>query len=248
MLLIILGSGTSVISLKRSSPANFLKIGDKQILVDCGAGTLIQLEKAALSYKEIDMIFISHYHIDHISDLYALIWVLKWPGVNRKKDLYIFGPVGFKKFYETYIKPLVWATPAEGFDVVIKEISGKIDFENFSVQCCKTAHTDASLAYKFIEKDQSLVISGDTDYSEDLIEFAKECKVLMLECSFENSMKVKGHLTPRECGEIAKKAGVGKLILTHLYPASPEIIRLNETKKIFDNTILAEDLMEIKIW
>ena len=73
MLLKILGSGTCMISLKRSSPANYLKIGEKQILVDCGPGTLTQLEKAGVPYKDIDMVFITHYHIDHISDLDALI-------------------------------------------------------------------------------------------------------------------------------------------------------------------------------
>lgn len=247
MLLKILGSGTCVISLKRSSPANYLKIGEKQILVDCGPGTLLQLEKAGLPYKDIDMVFITHFHIDHISDLDALIWVYKWEGLKRCKDLVVVGPVGFKKFYETYIKPLVWASPAESFDVVIKEISDKMEFKNFTVKCCKTEHTDESIAYKFTEKEKSLVISGDTDFSEDLVEFAKGSNVLMLECSFENSMKVNGHLTPKECGEIAKRAGVGKLILTHLYPASPEIIRLNEAKEMFVNTTLAKDLMEVEI-
>ena len=247
MLLKILGSGTCVISLKRSSPANYLKIGGKQLLVDCGPGTLMQLEKAGLHYKDIDIVFITHYHIDHISDLDALIWVYKWGGLKRKKDLIIVGPVGFANFYNTYIKPLVWETPAESFDVIIKEIENKIDFTTFAVECCKTEHTDESVAYKFIENENSLVISGDTDFSEDLIKLAQGCNVLMLECSFENSMKVNGHLTPKECGFIAKRAGVEKLILTHLYPASPEIIRLNEAKEIFVNTILAEDLMEIEI-
>lgn len=247
MLLRILGSGTCVISLKRSSPANYLKIGKKEILVDCGPGTLTQLEKAGVSYKDIDMVFITHYHIDHISDLDALIWVYKWEGLNRTKDLVVVGPVGFRKFYETYIKPLVWTTPAESFDVIIKEIGDKIEFENFTVECCKTEHSDESIAYKFTEKEKSLVISGDTDFSVELVEFAQGCEVLMLECSFENSMKVNGHLTPKECGEIARNSGAKKLILTHFYPGSPEIVRLNETKEVFVNTTLAEDLMEVEI-
>jgi len=56
MILTILGSGTCVPSLKRNSPSNYLKIDDKQILIDCGSGTLLQLEKANLSYKEIGFI------------------------------------------------------------------------------------------------------------------------------------------------------------------------------------------------
>ena len=68
----------------------------------------------------------------------------------------------------------------------------------------------------------------------------------MLECSFPNTMKEKGHLIPKECGLIAKKAGVKKLIITHLYPVSSDKVKLSQTKKIFKNTILAEDLMKIK--
>ena len=66
MKLTILGSGTCVPSLKRNAPSNYLKIGDKQILVDCGSGTLLQLEKANLTYNEIDIVCISHYHTDQI--------------------------------------------------------------------------------------------------------------------------------------------------------------------------------------
>jgi len=60
-------------------------------------------------------------------------------------------------------------------------------------------------------------------------------------------MKKKGHLISRECGLIAQKAKAKKLILTHFYPVSPERIRLSQTKKIFKNTILAEDFMKIEI-
>ena len=247
MMLKILGSGTCVMSRKRSSPANYLKIGEKVILVDCGPGTLSQIEKAGLSYKNIDMVFITHFHIDHISDLDALIWVYKWEGLKRTKDLIIVGPAGLYNFYKTYIKPQVMADSEENFKVIIQEIEGLTEFKNFSVNCCKTEHNNESIAYKFIEKSKSLVISGDTDYSDSLVEFARGCDLLMVECSFENSMKVTGHLTSKECGDIAKKSGAKKLILTHLYPASPAIIRLNETKEVFENTILAEDLMEIRI-
>ena len=126
MLLKILGSGTCVISLKRSSPANYLRIDDKQILVDCGPGTLIQMEKAGLSYKEIDMVFLTYFHIDHVLDLNALIWAYKWGGLKRKKDLSIIGPAGLRKFYGTFIKPLVWEPPAQDFNFIIKEIDNSL--------------------------------------------------------------------------------------------------------------------------
>lgn len=248
MRLIVLGSGTCVPSLKRNSPSNYIRIGNVQLLVDCGSGTLLQLEKAKLNYKEIDMVCVSHYHVDHISDLNALIQALNWtPGFDRKKDLTLIGPAGFRTFYESYLKPISGVPRPDTYNIIVEEIDNKVKFDNFIIESYKTNHNDDSIAYKFYENNKVLVISGDTDYDENLIKFSENSDLLVLECSNPNDQKVAGHLVSRECGEIAKKANVKKLVLSHLYPTSPEEIRLKETKEIFPNTILAEDLMEIKI-
>lgn len=248
MELTILGSGTCVPTIERASPANYLEIGKTKILVDCGPGSMRQLAKAKLDYKSIDIVFFTHFHPDHISDLGAFIQALKWtPGFTRKKDLALAGPVGFKKFYESYVKPVSGVPRPHTFIIKIKEIKRKMIFENFTVESVKTIHNDESIAYKFTEKNRSLVISGDCDYDEKLSDLSNNADVLMLECSFPDNMKTKGHLTPKECGLIAQKANAKKLILTHLYPTSPEKIRLSQTKKVFKNTILAKDLMKIRI-
>jgi ribonuclease BN (tRNA processing enzyme) len=248
MRLVILGSGTCVPSLKRSSPSNYLHIDGKQVLIDCGPGTLLQLEKAGLDYKGIDIICISHYHPDHISDLNALIQALNCtPGFNRKKDLFFIGPVGFKNFYELYIKPISGGPRPNTYRIFIKEISKRIKINHFTIESCKTNHNAESIAYKFIEEEKSLVISGDTDFDSNLIEFAKNSDILILECSYPNNQKVSGHLIPKECGEIAKRANVKKLILSHLYPVVHGEKRGSETKEVFQNTVLAEDLMNFYI-
>jgi len=248
MKLTIIGSGTCVPTIKRGSPANYLEIGKIKALVDCGSGTLRQLIKAKLDYKNIDIAFFTHFHSDHILDLNAFIQALNsTPGFDRKKDLILVGPVGFKKFYESYLKPVSGTPRPNTYKIKIKEIKKKLAFENFSLECQKTIHSDTSIAYKFTENGNTLVISGDCDYDEKLATFSKNVDVLMLECSFPDNMKSKGHLISKECGLIAQKAKAKKLILTHLYPTSPEKIRLNQARKIFKNTILAEDFMRIEI-
>jgi ribonuclease BN (tRNA processing enzyme) len=246
MQLTLLGTGTSQVSKKRVSPANHLKIADKSILVDCGCGTLIRLDQAGIPFKDIDVIFISHFHIDHISDLYSILWALKYPHLNRKKDLLIVGPIGFERFYNTYVKPIVFPKPFDLFNVNITEIKDKITFKDFNVEVNSTPHTAESIAYKFSANEKTLVIAGDMDYDGDLITFSKKADLLILECSFDNSMKVEGHLIPKECGEIAVKADVKQLIITHFYPIHKEV-RLKETQAIFQNTIMAEDLLTIDL-
>ena len=247
MKLTILGSGTCVPSLKRSSPANFLKIKKHNIFVDCGSGTLKQLIKIKESYKDIDYVFLTHFHTDHISDLNALIQALNWtPRFTRKKDLILVGPVGLKKYCaKRYIKT---DTEPSTFKIKIKEIRKGLKFDGFNVEAVKTVHSKESIAYKFKEKNKSLVITGDCDYNENLVRFSKNSDILLIECSFANNMKEVGHLTSKECAEIAKKADVKKLVLTHLYPpVSTEKKRFDYVKKRFKKTILAKDLMKVEV-
>jgi len=245
MKLTILGSGTCVPSLKRSAPSNFLKILNKEVIIDFGPGTLRQMLRAKIDYKTIDFVFLTHFHPDHIGELRSFIQALDWtPNFDRKKDLILIGPTGFKEFYKRTIN----SKPRPGtYNLKIKEIRKNLAIGGFKVSCVKTVHSNESVAYKFTEKTKSIVITGDCDYDDKLIKFSKNSNLLLTECSFENRMKVKGHLTPKECGEIAKQANVDKLVLTHLYPTGPEFVRLRETKKIFRNTILAKDLLTMEI-
>ncbi len=245
MKLTILGSGTCVPSLERSSPANFLKILNTEIIIDFGPGTMHQLLKAKIDYKTIDVVCLTHFHPDHASELHSFIQALNWtPNFKRKKDLILIGPVGFKNFFKNTINsnPL-----SDSYKIKIKEIRNYLAFNGFKVKCVKTIHNQESIGYKFIEKTKSIVITGDCDYDLNLIKFSKNSNLLLTECSFPNDLKMKGHLVPKECGEIAKQANVGKLVLTHLYPTSPEAVRLKETKKVFKNTVLANDLLTINI-
>jgi len=247
MKLTILGSGTAVPLKNRSAPANYLKIKDKNILVDCGSGAIRQLEKSGNSYKDLDYIFLTHFHPDHFSDLTILIEALNYtPNFTRKKDLIILDPVGIKSFFSKYIAPIEGVRPKD-FKIKIREIVNEVHFEDFRIEILNTNHNRESIAYKFTEKKKSLVISGDCGFEKGLIDFSKSSKVLLLECSQDSKKRDNGHLNSKECGIIARESKASKLILTHLYTGSSEKVRLQEAKTIFPKTVLAEDFMEIEI-
>jgi ribonuclease BN (tRNA processing enzyme) len=248
MHLIILGSGTCVPSLKRNAPGYYLGVFDKHVLIDCGSGTILQLEKAGKSYRDINAVFITHTHPDHISDLLPFIHaILATPGFQREKDLLMVGPKGFKKYYESHIS-FVLKKP-KTFTIEVIEIKDKLDLGYLSVFSKKTVHSENSIAYRFEDGEKSLVITGDCDYDRGIAELSKDADVLIADCSFPDAMKVAGHLTPKECGLIARKGKVKKLILSHIYPSSyPDLQRLEECRAVFDGgVLLAEDLMEISI-
>ena len=99
MKLTVLGSGTAAPRLDRNTPSYLLEIGNKKLLFDSGPGTIRQLLKLKVNLLDIDHIFYSHLHNDHISDLPAIIWSNNY-GTFRKKPLNIYGPKGFKKYFK----------------------------------------------------------------------------------------------------------------------------------------------------
>jgi ribonuclease BN (tRNA processing enzyme) len=235
-------------SLKRNAPGYYLEVFDKKILIDCGSGTVLQLERAGKSYKDIDAVFITHTHPDHISDLMPFIHaLLATPGFKREKDLLLVGSRGFKIIFESCISRVM--KKPKGFIIDLVEIENKLDMRYLHVFSKKTVHSENSIAYRFEDGEKSIVISGDCDYDEGIVELSKDADLLIIDCSFPDAMKAPGHLTPKECGLVAKKAKVKKLILSHLYPTSfPDAERLEECKVVFDgDVLLAEDLMEVNI-
>ncbi|GBD98223.1 ribonuclease Z [bacterium BMS3Abin07] len=248
MKLIVLGSGTCVPSLKRNAPGYYLEGGGKRLIVDCGSGTLLQLLKAGKSYKDIDALFITHTHPDHVSGLVPFIHALAaTPGYERTRDISIIGPDGIKQFYERCVSSVI--RKPRSFSINLSEIDEKMDIGNLNVFAVKTVHSDNSIAFRFEEEGKSVVMTGDCDFDEELIKFSLGADLLVIDCSYPDKLKVPGHLDSTECGLIAERAGVKKILLSHIYPSPyPDHIRLTECRAVFGgDVLLAEDLMEFAI-
>lgn len=107
------------------------------------------------------------------------------------------------------------------------------------------------LTYKEEDKKVSFVL--DTSFNKNIIPFVKNSDLLVSESTFSSDMEKiageYGHLTSKQAGEIAKKSNSRKLILTHIsqrFEKEKNRI-LNESKKIFKNSVLAEDLKSFEI-
>ena len=97
----ILGSGTCVPSLKRSSCSVLMQVGISKLLFDSGPGTIHRLLEAHTAIFEISHIFYSHFHPDHSSEFVPFIFATKYPDNNRRKiPLTVAGGWGFLDFYE----------------------------------------------------------------------------------------------------------------------------------------------------
>jgi len=216
-------------------------------MVDCGSGALVQLERTGRSYRDIDCVFLTHLHPDHVSDLGVLLQALQHtPGFNRTKPLSIFGSSELHRKLALCI-PRALLHP-DGFVIRLKEMSGPVDLPGLRILSMKTMHKPESLAYRFEAGGRSIVITGDSDFSEPLAGFSRAADLLVADCSFPHRKKIPGHMSAMECGILARNAGARELILSHIYPAGePDEDRIAECTEAFQGRVtMARDLMEIE--
>lgn len=248
----ILGSGTCVPSLKRSSCSVLIQIDTTMLLFDSGAGTMRRLLEAGVAIDKISYIFYSHLHPDHSGELVPLLFATKYPDTYmRRKPFTIVAAKGFADFYEKLkLAYGQWIELAPGL-MIIAELDDKdrdhLDCGLFDVDSLPMNHTDKSLAYRITAPNgRSIVYSGDTDVCENLAVLAREADVLICESALPDEMKVPGHLTPSLAGRIATQAGVKKLVLTHFYPECDTVDVSEQCRKTYQGPlVLAEDLMEM---
>jgi len=250
MELIILGSGTGVPSVKRGSPAALIKAGNQSILLDSGSGTLARMLRAGVTYKEVDAALYSHIHPDHVADLVPLIFACKYHEDPRTKDLRILGGRGFRDYFEGLRSVYgSWIEP-ETFRIHIQEVlADNIEIGELRITTLPLEHAPESVGYRVTSHSgRTVVYSGDTDYCRNIVELARGADILMLECSFPEGQKVKGHLTPALAGRIAHEAGCTRLVLTHLYPPCDQSDIRGDCQDVFPGEVLvAEDMMRIAI-
>lgn len=252
MEIIFLGTGTGAPSARRGSPGLVVRAGDSTLLFDSGSGTLRQLAKAGLSYNDLDYLLYTHLHPDHIADLGPYLFATRYfPEFTRIKPVQIYGPQGLLRHYE-YIRQAFghWIEPPEG-RVFLSELPQRHTFlcSTVQIETGPITHTPESLGYRVTEPGgATLAITGDTDFSQNLIDLARGVDLLITECSLPEGLKVEGHLIPNLAGRAAREAQVKALALTHFYPQCEGQDLLSPIAKEFDGPItLAEDLLRLTL-
>jgi ribonuclease BN (tRNA processing enzyme) len=248
----ILGSGTCVPSLARSSCSVLMEIGGEKLLFDAGAGTLRRMVECGVSIFDITCIFFSHFHPDHTAELVPFLFATKYSRAkSRNTKLTIVAGKGFSDFYQA-LKTAYgsWIELDPGILSVVEMDThdpDSLDFDLFSVSTRPAAHNPESISYRIASPSgYSVVYSGDTDYTQNLITLAAEAQILICECSHPDAEKVQGHLSPSLAGKIATGANVQKLVLTHFYPQCDGFDIEKECRKTYKGElVLAEDLMRL---
>lgn len=259
----MLGTGSPRPDLERSGPAQVLFIDDLPILIDCGEGTTAQLMKAEIPPQNIKHLFFTHLHSDHFFG-YGQFLLGGW-GLGRR-ELTIIGPKGIKEFHETLVRmfydDISYRTslgrPGNGvLDVKIIEIDqpGRVEVDiPAQVIAAEMVHNVPTFGYRFQTDEQAVVFSGDTAPTPAIIELARNADILVQDAGlaqtavYRNTKSVelqniwdnlqKEHCTPAQAGEIAQKACVKTLVLTHFLPNIDEEETYQEAACTFNGEII----------
>ena len=216
MRLKVLGTGTCIPSLTRGSAAYLVSSGDRKVLIDAGPATVRRLLEFDHTVDDIDIIVITHFHVDHTADLATFLFVCNYGVVRREKPLLIIGGQGMQRFYRGLRAVYPWVSP-KSYTLTVRSMpAGTLDEGELRIQTKRTRHNKESIGVR-IGVDRSITFTGDTDYSGSLVNLARRTDVLVAECSFPEK-KVKGHMNLETLDRVVRAAKPGKVLLTHLYP------------------------------
>jgi ribonuclease BN (tRNA processing enzyme) len=221
MKLTVLGTGTIAFSPTRSCAGYYVEAGGARLLMDCGAGTSRRLAELGIEWQSITHVALTHFHIDHHQDLPSILFAWKYGQLPpRSAPVEIIGPAGTRALLERLSAAYGEWVLSPGYPVNVTELASgtAYDLGGARLDCVKVPHTPESVAYSITEGGRRLVYSGDTGFDPELAAWARGCDLMVLECSLPETMAIPEHLTPEQCGEIARLAEPGLLVLTHLYP------------------------------
>jgi ribonuclease BN (tRNA processing enzyme) len=277
--LILLGTGGGPRPKRAvSAPAQVVLVNDVPYVIDCGDGVARQLVSAGVPLPGLRHVFVTHHHSDHNADYGALILLAWASGLRTRLDCW--GPPPLAEMTRLFFQmnafdietriadegrvplmPLVHAHDLSAGGLVLQD-------ENVRVSAALVDHPPVvpAFAYRFDAADRSIVISGDTARSENLIRLALGADVLVHEALWvpavdrlvaqvPNASTLKEHIiashtSAEDCGRVAEAAGVRTLVLSHLVPSDDPSVTdqmwIDAARAHFrGNVIVAKDLMEI---
>jgi ribonuclease BN (tRNA processing enzyme) len=262
----------------RAAPAQALVIGDAIYVVDCGNGVGRQMVLAGLPLRGLRHVFLTHHHSDHAADLVTLP-LLAWAALDTEVALH--GPPPLRRSVEAGLRAAAFDIATRVTDEGRRPLGDLVRVHEFrsdgivhkdaqvTVRAARVEHPPIreAYAYRFDTADWSVVVSGDTAPSANLIALARGADVLVHEVLLEDAAEVakwvgqpighplvqhimRSHTSFRDVGRIARDAGVHKLVLSHYIPGDAAVDRdavLSEIRKSFDGQVVfGEDLLVIE--
>ncbi|WP_103105835.1 MBL fold metallo-hydrolase [Brevibacillus reuszeri] len=271
----LLGTGSPLLSMERFGTSTLIEAGSEKLLFDAGRGAALRLNQINVLPGEINKLFITHLHSDHLIGI-PDIWLtgtLTTTG-HRSTEFEVWGPTGTKQMMEDLkkaFKPDIDTRIENGYivptgaETIGHDIEPGVVYEKNGVQVIAFLvdhDIDPAYGYRINYKGRSVVISGDTSYNENIIKYGKGVDLLIHEVIAarpEDLKKIKAfnkivsiHTTPEQAGKVFQLTRPKLAVYTHIVLlgdlSEPEANLLYRTQSVYDgNVIVGNDLMTFEI-
>ena len=243
MKLTILGNNGPFPSAGGACSGYLVRNGDTNILIDCGNGVLANLQKF-LRFEELDAIILTHLHSDHVSDLHVLKYAVQ---IRRKRGQ-------MDRLLDIYAPP----EPAEEYErlnvqdaFVLRTITKDTELKigGITINFAEMKHPAMDFAVSMETGGKRFVFSGDTSWTESIVQFAANADLLMLDAGLLEKDLTEGapHLSAAQCGMAASQAGAKRLLLTHFWPDYHVNDLIEEARRNFNIVEAAQLLHEYEV-
>jgi ribonuclease Z len=258
----------------RYGPATLIEAGAETWLVDCGSGVTQRLLAHGTNGARITGLLLTHLHSDHTVDFIQLL--LSGWHQGRTTPLRVFGPRRTRTFFQALLT--AWEPefrqrlahelrPPEGLQTVIEEIDGawSLQTEQVRITSTEVRHQPVPQAFgfRFEAPGASVVLSGDTAYSPELIALGQECDLLVHEAfvhwqyemvrrnaTAQQRDNIRSyHTTTAEVGLVARHARAKYLALTHFVPVvfDRERVTRDVRANFAGGFAIGDDLMSFEV-
>jgi len=232
MRLTVLGKSPSWEDAGGACSGYLLEADGRSVVIDCGNGAFSKLRRFR-DYTRVDAVLVSHLHADHFLDLipwaYALTYaprqqpvaVDRWNGTSEPARPRLIAPTGARDTFRRVTG--AWGPEdliEKAFALEEYEESSSIEVGSLRFDFRAVPHFATTFACRVVDRDttSTLVFGADSGPNHDLVEIGRGADLLLLEATLPRPEREgpRGHLTAREAGEHAARAGAGRLVLTHI--------------------------------
>lgn len=270
----LLGTGCPPAVMNRFGPSTLVEAGQQKFLFDAGRGAMQRLVQLGVRWQDVQGVFLTHLHSDHVvgfPDLWLTGWLIV-PG--RKVPLPVWGPAGTSQMmshlaqayeYDTRIRMADDHASPEGARLRARDVGEGLIWERSGarITAFEVDHgpVKPALGYRIDYAGRSVVLSGDTRLTDNLVRHAQGVDLLVHEVFAPQTLQRAGvpperarniiahHVTPEQAGEVFTRVKPKLAVYSHIcMPTALEQDLLPPTRKTYDGPLeLGEDLMVIEV-